>query len=95
MPCDDCSRAETCPPCVNEDARLELFNELRQWMHSHTANELIDNFAHALAQKQRAWLIREGYGPSEETGDGDCPCGGCSWCLAQDFIDLIDPKTEA
>lgn len=92
MPCDDCSRSETCPPCVNEneDARFELFNELRQWMHSHTANALIDAFAHQLAEKQRAWLRHHDYGPDEEP----CPCGGCSWCLAQDYIDLIDPKAE-
>lgn len=74
--------------------RDELFNELRQWMHSHTANALIDDFAHALAEKQRAKLIFDGYGPLDEDDDGICPCGGCSWCLAQDYIDLIDPKAQ-
>lgn len=78
-----------------------LRRRLRRWAYAagYIESELdaavqsvLDVHAHELAEKQRAWLIREGYGPSEETGDGDCPCGGCSWCLAQDFI---DPKTEA
>lgn len=50
--------------------------------------------AHELAEKQRAKLIADGYGPLDEDDDGICPCGGCSWCLAQDYIDLIDPEKQ-
>lgn len=60
-----------------------------------TGKAMVDAFAHELAEKQRAKLIADGYGPSEETGDGYCPCGSCSWCLAQDYIDLIDPKARS
>lgn len=44
-------------------------------------------YAHELAEKQRQRLADEGY----ELG---CVCGGCSCCLATEFIDLIDPKKE-
>jgi hypothetical protein len=50
--------------------------------------------AHELAEKQRAKLIEDGYGPLDEDDDGICVCGGCSWCLAQDYIDLIDPEAR-
>lgn len=85
MLCNDCSRADTCPPCVENVARDELFDNLRQWMHSHTANALIDDFAHALAEKQREWLRSQGY-------DTTCVCGGCDYCRTTKYIDLIDPK---
>lgn len=32
-------------------AREELFNELRQWMHEGEARELIDAYAHELAEE--------------------------------------------
>lgn len=90
MPCDDCSRAETCPPCVNSDARERLAEAV--WGNNdltyEEADRLIDDFAHQLAEKQRAKLTADGYG-------GPCACGGCSWCLAQDYIGLIDPKARA
>lgn len=92
MPCDDCSRAETCPPCVNGDARFELFNELRQWMHSHTANELIDAFAHQLAEQQRRY--------AEDTLDCDAviePGQLKTVVVAAVSVvaDLIDPKVRS
>lgn len=37
------------------NAREELFDNLRQWVPAHVANALIDDFAHALANRQRAW----------------------------------------
>jgi hypothetical protein len=67
--------------------RNELLDNLRQWMRKEDADELINNFAHALAEKQREWLRSHDYGPDDEP----CPCEGCSWCLAQDYIGLIDP----
>jgi DNA-binding transcriptional regulator YhcF (GntR family) len=53
-------------------------------------NGILNLHAHELAEKQREWLKFQGYGPDEEP----CPCGGCSWCLAQDYIDHIDPKAQ-
>ncbi|MFC9341426.1 hypothetical protein ACFT0G_25355 [Streptomyces sp. NPDC057020] len=48
------------------------------------AVELLTKHATGLAQQQRAELCSQGYGE-------DCPCGGCSACLAREVIDLIDP----
>lgn len=53
-------------------------------------DDILDIHAHELAEKQREWLKSQGYGPDEVP----CPCGGCSWCLAQDYIDLIDPEAQ-
>lgn len=44
-----------------------------------------DVLAHRLAEQQRDHLRRHGY-------DLDCVCGGCTCCLAREFIDLIDPE---
>lgn len=62
------------------------------WDGSEIVPALLDEHAHQLAEKQRAKLIADGYGPLDEDDDGICPCGSCSWCLAQDYIDLIDPE---
>ncbi|MFD4315051.1 hypothetical protein [Streptomyces sp. NPDC058548] len=48
------------------------------------AAALLTKHARELAQQQRAHLRSQGY-------DVDCVCGGCSACLAQESIDLIDP----
>lgn len=56
--------------------------ETRGWLASH-----LDVFAHRLAELQRTWLTVHGYG-------GPCVCEGCSWCLAQDYINLIDPRAK-
>lgn len=53
----------------------------------HAAREVLGQHARQLAEKQRTWLASQGY-------EGPCVCGGCSWCLLQDPIDLIDPKAE-
>lgn len=58
------------------------------------ARAFVNWHAHELAEKQRAWLRFQGYGPLDEDDDGICPCGGCSWCLAQDYIDHIDPEAR-
>lgn len=50
------------------------------------AQAFTDWHAHYLAERQRAWLKFQGY-------TDDCPCEGCSACLARDFIDLINPRT--
>lgn len=39
------------------------------------------------AGTQRHWLAAQGY-------DSSCVCEGCSWCLAQEYINLIDPDRE-
>lgn len=48
---------------------------------------MFDEHAHMLAEKQREWLRSQGY-------DLTCVCGGCSACLARDYIDLIDPEVN-
>lgn len=90
MPCDDCSRSETCPPC--EDARFELFNELRQWMHSHTANALIDAFARQLAERQRQWANEENFILPVEVDGRDVPL--IARQVAGILANLIDPKSR-
>lgn len=55
------------------------------------AKAFTDWHAHELAEKQRAFLRHQmSYDPNEEP----CPCGGCSWCLAKDYIDLTDPYAK-
>lgn len=61
-----------------------LVDKLTQLMPLEVANALVDGFAHGLAEQQRYELLSDGYTPR-------CVCGGCSWCLAQDYINLIDP----
>lgn len=55
MPCNDCSRAETCPPCVNSSARERLAEAI--WGNNdltyEEADKLIDDYAHELAEKLR------------------------------------------
>lgn len=67
------------------DARFELFNELRQWMPAHTANQLIDDYAHELAEQQRAERDRQ-YGPLEFRAEK---------IAINRVIDLIDPEETA
>lgn len=55
--------------------------------HPPDAVTLVDAFAHGLAEKQRQHLRGQGY-------DTDCACGGCSACLATEYIDLIDPEVS-
>lgn len=42
------------PEGAGVSAREELFNELRQWMHEGEARELINAYAHELAEKVMA-----------------------------------------
>lgn len=62
------------PSATDEEARAK-------------AAELLDAYAHELAEQQRAWFRREGYGL-------DCVCKFCTVCLARDYIDLIDPEVN-
>lgn len=51
------------------------------------AREVLGEHAHELAEQQRAHLKDQGY-------DTDCVCEACSACLAQEYIDLIDPEVK-
>lgn len=55
------------------------------WEPTDLVRDLLSQHAHELAQKQRAWLVLQGY----EEG---CVCGKCTWCVAQEYIGLIDPR---
>lgn len=73
-------------------ARSELYHNLRQWMDGRDADELIDNFAHALAEQQRQY--------AENTLDYDAviePGQLKSVVVAAVSVvaDLIDPEAEA
>lgn len=67
-------------------AQDELFDNLRQWMHSHTANALIDNLIHALAEKQRNY--------AEEMWPGSDTPSMVRKVIAGRMADLIDPEVE-
>lgn len=74
------------------DPRSFLASALVLYGYGHEVAEklvqqALDEHARELAEKQRQRLADEGY----ELG---CVCGGCSCCLATEFIDLIDPKKE-
>lgn len=71
------------------DARGELFNELRQWMHAHTANALIDAFAHQLAERQRTWAAEENFVLPVEIDGRHVPV--VAQQTARILADLIDP----
>lgn len=58
------------------------------WDAKDLVRKALDEHAHELANRQRQKLLDDGYGPDE------CVCGGCSWCLAQDYIGIIDPRRE-
>lgn len=49
--------------------------------------QLLDGYAHELAERQRQALRDAGY-------DLSCVCGGCTACLAGEYIDLTDPSKE-
>lgn len=85
MPCDDCSRTETCPPCVNEE-------EPRCNTCGHTEGEGCGCPAHAFVSREHCWrcegtwLIRNAAEPRPQ---GEPPvtvdeyghrsdCGGCA-----------------
>lgn len=78
------------PPLIRTDISpqeaLAEFLDRCGYDGSEYVPQLFATHAHELAERQRAKLIEEGYGP--------CVCGGCSWCLAQDYIDYIDPKAR-
>lgn len=52
------------------------------------ANKLIDAFTRELAEQQRDWLVSQGY-------QAGCVCGACSWCLAQEYIDLLGSQVRS
>lgn len=71
-------------------ARDELLQLMAQWMLTtgrgsrEHADRILNRHAHELAEQQREWLRSQGY-------DFDCVCGGCTCCIAREYIDLIDP----
>ncbi|GHF07950.1 hypothetical protein GCM10014715_74820 [Streptomyces spiralis] len=74
------------------NAREDPLNTFAEWMLTgrgsrQHADRILDRHAHELAEQQRAHLLQQGY-------DLDCVCGGCSACLARDYIDLIDPEAQ-
>ncbi|MGY1498576.1 hypothetical protein ACW4TU_18585 [Streptomyces sp. QTS52] len=80
-------------------ARSELSTQLYKGVRGTRAHERVaelvdahqtavkDVLAHRLAEQQRDHLRSHGY-------DLDCVCGGCTCCLAKEFIDLIDPEAR-
>lgn len=80
-------------------ARQELSTQLYKGVKGTRAHERVvelvdahqaavkDVLAHRLAEQQRDHLRSHGY-------DLDCVCGGCTCCLAKEFIDLIDPEAQ-
>lgn len=75
---------------LTAEQTLIAFLDRIGWDGRAVVREFLDVHAHELAEKQRAFLRHQGYAPDEEP----CPCGGCSWCLAQDYIDLTDPYAQ-
>ncbi|MGW6416336.1 hypothetical protein [Streptomyces sp. NPDC055055] len=87
---------QTYDPRVHDGTARTAFTELtevyedagaRTLQARQLAAELLMKHAAELAQQQRAELDSQGYGE-------DCPCGGCTACLAREFIDLIDPAAD-
>lgn len=70
------------------DPRRELVDKLRQLLPTSAVEELIRDFEHAVTERQRQWLLNDGYGPD------DCVCESCSWCLATEYINHADPRHE-
>lgn len=74
-------------PSTTQVDRHDLIDSLRQLMPRSAAEELVRGFEHAQAERQRQWLLDDGYLP-------DCVCGGCGYCIATEFINRIDPDNE-
>lgn len=104
MPCDDCSRAEICPPCVNGEpmttAREDLLamfpigglDERNRAIVEAGVDLILAKHAHELAERQRAWAREENFVLPVEVDGRDVPL--IAQQTAQILASLIDPKAQ-
>jgi hypothetical protein len=72
---------------MTAEETMVAFLDRNGWDGRVIVRKLLNDHAHRLAEKQREWLVFQGY-------KGNCPCDSCSACLARDYINLTDPYTK-